>query len=174
MIEIAIALLLIAAFFYIGKRRLSDLRQSTEQPFREFEAQAKIRRDLLNNLVETDLELGRGYEIVISKIEDLSKANTGNKIPFNSWIENENQLTSALAELLPILNTIPYSEIPDKVVAIQKKLRNSSTGFIQAAEKYNAAIENYNNAVIMFPSNAYALIFNYGLRKPVIIPTISL
>ena len=174
MIEIAIALLLIAAFFYIGKRRLSDLRQGTEQPFREFEAQAKIRRELLKILAEIDLELGSGYEIVISKIENLIKANTGSKIPFNSWIENENKLTSVLAELLAYLNNIPYSEMPDRVVDLQKKLRKSSTGFIQAAEKYNAAIENYNNAVIMFPSNAYALIFNYGLRKPVIVPTISL
>lgn len=174
MYEILIAILLIGAFFYIGKKRLSDLKQNTEQPFRNFEAQAKIRRDLLKRLVAMDLELGQNYDRIIEKIDEHCNAYSEGKVPFNSWIETENNLTSDLAEALPLLNSIPYNDMPDMLLDVLKALRNSAAGYVVAAEDYNAAITDYNNAVIMFPSNAYALMFNYRLRKPVVVPTTNI
>jgi len=173
MIEALFAIALIGGFFFLGNHRLTQLKKETEKPFSDFEGQARIRRDLLKNLLEMELDVNSKYERVAAKIEDLCNANTGGKIPFNNWIENENLLTDALAELLPILNAIPYAEMPDNLIELQKKLQNNTSAFIQTAEIYNKAIVGYNHAVIMFPSNAFALIFNFRMRKPVVIPTMG-
>jgi LemA protein len=154
-----------ALFVIIGYNRLVGLRNAAEKAFASIDAMAKKRYDLIPNLVATVskyMEHERGTLTDITEMR--AKAVSGN-LSDNEKVDLDNKISRAMGGIMVAVENYPDLKANQNFLQLQGSLNEVEEQLSAARRAYNAAVTDYNNACQMFPSNVFAMLFNFKTKR---------
>ncbi len=155
---IGILVVVVIGFLLVMSIRngLIGARNGVEFAKGSLDAMLKKRYDLIPNLIATVKEYSKYEESTLTRIVELrSKGMQGNMTDtemqeFNSKYNALGKSFMALAENYPDLKA------SQNYLQLQGTLNETEEQIAAARRSYNAAINNYNNKIEMFPGNMFA------------------
>jgi len=152
------ALLLIAIFFYnsiVGKKN------QVINAFSAIDVMLKKRFDLIPNLVEVVKQYTNYEQGTLSKIVELrTKAVSGN-VSDTEKASIDAQLSSSVKGLMVNVENYPDLKANSNFINLQSTWTESEEQIAAARRTYNAAVTDYNNAIMMFPGSMFANLLNF-------------
>ena len=153
--------LTVLAFLYWQYCSLIIKKNRVKEAWSAIDVQLKKRFDLIPNLVATVTAHENYEKDVLTQIVQL-RSNIEDKAT-NSALDdktirfaNENCLSTLIPQLLAKVENYPDLKVNSSFLDLQKSLKDVE-GHIAAARRfYNSAVNDYNNAVNIFPSSLIA------------------
>ena len=161
-VVIVIVLIILIPFMYLKGtyNSLVTMDEGVKGAWAQVENQLQRRYDLIPNYVETVM----GYaahekEVFVKVTEARSKVagatNIGNKIQAN------NELSSALARLLVVVERYPELKANTNFIRLQDELSGTENRISVERRRYNESVKAYNIKIRRFPTNIIAGIFGF-------------
>ena len=159
---IILGILVLVVIYIISKyNSLVALKNNREQAFADIDVQLKLRFDLVPNLVETV----KGYashekqtlEAVINARNNYSNAKTADE-----KIAANNSLAAGLSSIFALAESYPDLKANNGFVQLQAELSDIENKIAASRRFFNAATNEFNTYVEMFPSNIIAKIFSFS------------
>jgi LemA protein len=129
------------------------------------EALLKKRFDLVPNLVNTVQGYAAHEKSLLTQIVRIRAQAVETPSSLHSSIENDASMTRLLDKLLLIVENYPNLKADSNFMHLQKTLVELEEQISAARRAYNAVVNDYNNAVQMFPSNIIASLFNFKIAE---------
>jgi LemA protein len=158
-------IVLIALIFFFSIRgtynRLVALDEGVKAAWAQVENQFQRRLDLIPNYVETV----KGYakqerEVLIQVTEARAKVAGAGSI--EGKIGANNQLSSALARLLVVVERYPDLKSNQNFLRLQDELAGTENRIAVERRRYNEAVRGYNTKIRSFPTILYAGLLGFG------------
>jgi LemA protein len=134
-----------------------------DEAWSQIDVQLKRRYDLIPNLVETV----KGYAKHESEtLENVIKARNA-AISANGVADQagaENMLSGALGKLFALSESYPDLKANQNFGQLQEELTSTENKIAFARQNYNDSVAVYNIAVMKFPNNMIAGMFNFSKR----------
>jgi LemA protein len=157
-----IALILVIGFFSVRGtyNNLVGLDESVKAAWAQVENQLQRRYDLIPNYVETV----KGYashekEVFLRVTEARSRAAGAGNI--NDKIQANNDLSSALARLLVVVENYPELKANTNFIRLQDELAGTENRIAVERRRYNETVKTYNIRIRQFPTNIFAGMFGF-------------
>lgn len=151
-------LLIIGISFYnslIGKKN------QVTNAFSAIDVMLKKRFDLLPNLVETVKQYMQYEGDLLTRVVEL-RAKAGSVSLSNAEkLDLDKQLSSGVRGIMLNVENYPDLKANHSFVNLQSTWTESEEQIAAARRTYNAAVTNYNDAVMMFPGSMFAGMLNY-------------
>ncbi|MBC7185743.1 MAG: LemA family protein [Calditrichaeota bacterium] len=165
-----ILIVIIVVILFLGLRGCSTYNAlvSTDEEVKaawaQVENQYQRRYDLIPNLVETV----KGYaaherETLIAVTE--ARAKVGQARTPQEVIEANDQLSSALARLLVVVERYPELKANENFIRLQDELAGTENRIAVERRRYTEVVQKFNTMVRRFPTNIIAGIFNFKVRE---------
>ncbi len=156
LIVIVVLIALFAIFTYNG---LITRRNRVDEAVGQIEVQLKRRHDLIPNLVNAVKGYMEFEQDVLTKVTDARAAavaagSTGQIT--QAQAQAENQLTGALRSLFAVVENYPQLKANENVLALQEQVTTTENQISFSRQHYNATVNEYNTAMMTFPSNMIA------------------
>jgi LemA protein len=156
-VVIALILVLSGVGMY---NRLVGLDEGVKAAWAQVENQLQRRYDLIPNYVETV----KGYakherEVFIQVTEARSKVGGAGTI--SEKIEANNELSSALARLLVVVERYPDLKANQNFIRLQDELAGTENRIATERMRYNEAVKVYNATIRRFPMRIIAGLFGF-------------
>lgn len=156
-----IVLIAVVAFFVVGVyNTLQTLKVRIKEAWSQIDVQLKRRVDLIPNLVETV----KGYAKHEKEVfENVTKARSAlmNAQNAKEAGEADTMLTGALKSLFAVAEAYPELKAQEGFVNLQKELSDTEDKVAYARQFYNSVVRDYNQKLVVFPSNFVAQIFGF-------------
>jgi LemA protein len=157
--------LLLAVLFVAGYVRstYNDMVSQQEQiktAWSQVENQLQRRYDLIPNLVETVKGYAKQETTIFTAIAD-ARARIGSAQTVGQKIEANNELSSALARLLVVVENYPVLRSSENFLRLQDELAGTENRLSVERMRYNETVRAYNIRVRQFPANLVASAFNF-------------
>ena len=150
-----VAILLISSY-----NGLVAVKAQVEESFANIDAQLQRRADLIPNLVETVKGI-TGQEKAIVDAVTSARENYLNAGTENEKIEASNQMSTALSNLLVVVENYPEITSGANFIALQDELAGTENRIAQARKSYNETVKEYNTSIRKFPRNILAGMFGF-------------
>lgn len=154
------ALIIVIFWFIVVRNNLASLDQGVKSKQAQIETDLNRRFDLVPNLVETVKGITKQEQEVFGKIADARSRYAGTTDETSKQAAM-NDYQSALSRLLVITENYPQLKSSDSFQTLMSQLEGTENRIAVARKDYNTAIENYNKALVRFPSNIVAKLFGY-------------
>jgi LemA protein len=141
---------------------LVRLRNQLKNSWAQIDVQLKRRYDLIPNLVETVkgyMKHERETLEAVTKARNLAQQVASSGAGTRSKAENE--LSSALARLLAVVERYPDLKANQNFLALQEELTSTENKIGFSRQYYNDSVMKYNNQTQMFPSNIVASMLGF-------------
>ncbi|MFH1073519.1 MAG: LemA family protein, partial [Candidatus Firestonebacteria bacterium] len=136
-------------------------KNQVKNAFAAVDALLKKRYDLIPNLVEAVKGYVKHERTLLTELARLrSEALSGQK----SGKEKEgidNKMGNTLKSIMAVSESYPELKASDNFIHLQKTLNEVEEQISAGRRAYNASVNDYNNAVMMFPSNIVAGILGF-------------
>lgn len=160
-IWIVIAVVVLVAIFLISSYNgLVTSRAQVEESFANIDAQLQRRADLIPNLVETVKGITEQEKTIVDAVTS-ARENYLSASDENEKIEASNQLSTALSNLLVVVENYPEITSGQNFIALQDELAGTENRIAQARKSYNETVKEYNTSIKKFPRNIFAGIFGF-------------
>ena len=140
---------------------LVSKRNQMKNAFATVDALLKKRYDLIPNLVEAVKGYVKHEGSLLTEIARLrSEAMSGQK----SGKEKEgidSQMGNTLKSIMAVSENYPDLKASNNFIHLQKTLNEVEEQISAGRRAYNASVNDYNNAVMMFPANLLAGLFGF-------------
>jgi len=157
-----VVLLLLIPFFYLKGtyNSLVSMDEGIKGAWAQVENQLQRRYDLIPNYVETV----KGYakhekEVFIGVTEARSRVAGAGSI--DEKIAANNELSSALARLLVVVERYPDLKANTNFIRLQDELAGTENRIAVERRRFNEAVKAFNARVRSFPTNLIAGMFNF-------------
>ncbi|HOP48796.1 MAG TPA: LemA family protein [Desulfobacteraceae bacterium] len=160
-IGILILIILIPILYLKGTyNSLVTMDEGVKAAWAQVENQLQRRYDLIPNYVETV----KGYaahekEVFVKVTEARSRVSTAASI--NDKIEANNQLSSALARLLLVVERYPDLKANTNFIRLQDELAGTENRISVERRRFNETVRVYNTRIRTFPTNIIAGMFGF-------------
>jgi LemA protein len=159
-VGIVIAIGLFLVMMYNG---LVANKNQVENAFASVDVMLKKRSDLIPNLVATVkqyMQFEQQTLVEVTRLRSRAASATG-----DARIDLENQISRAIGNIMVAVEAYPELKANQNFVHLQESLNEVEEQISAARRFYNSAVNDYNNAVEMFPTNIMAQSMNYRLKK---------
>lgn len=151
---------LILGFFITKYNSLVLLNENVVAKESDIDVQLQRRADLIPNLVNTV----KGYikhekDVIDSVTSAREKLNSANTIEEKS--EANKNLTSALNNLLVLVENYPELKADTQFTALQDELAGTENRIAVARKDYNSAVTEFNKKIKLFPNNLLSGLFGF-------------
>jgi LemA protein len=157
-------LLLCWYFLYIYNNVIKK-KNLIEQSFSSIDILLQKRSDLIPNLVaiaQQYMEFEKGILVEITK---LRSSLISSKLSKNSKLHIENQISKQLQNLFIRVEEYPTLKTNDHFINLQYSLNEIEEQISAARRFYSSAVNDYNNALEMFPTSVIASSLNYRKKS---------
>ena len=130
----------------------------------QVENQLQRRNDLIPNLVETTKGVAQQERDVFGQIAESRAKLAGAQTtegPTEQKIEAANQMSSALARLLVVVENYPQLRSNEQFARLMDSLEGTENRLATERMRYNERVQAYNTSRRQFPSNVTAGIFGF-------------
>jgi len=163
LIVVGVIVLILLVFFLSIRgtyNRLVALDESVKTAWSQVENQFQRRLDLIPNYVETV----KGYakherEVLIQVTEARAKVAGAGSI--EGKIGANNELSSALARLLVVVERYPDLKANQNFIRLQDELAGTENRIAVERRRYNEAVRVYNTKIRSFPTTIMAGMFGF-------------
>jgi LemA protein len=162
--ELLIVLGVLVLFAILGYNRLVGLRNAADKSFASIDAMAKKRYDLIPNLVATVSKYMEHERTTLTQITEMRARAVSGNLSDNEKVDLDNKISRAMGGIMVAVENYPELKANTNFLQLQGSLNEVEEQLSAARRAYNAAVTDYNNAVQMFPSNVFALIFNFKTK----------
>jgi LemA protein len=158
------ALLGIAAFVAIVAiaffNRLVGRRNQAMNALHGIDAMLKKRFDLMPNLVATVSEYAQHERELLSKVTAM-RTRSGGGADAAARVRLDGETSSLVGQVLAVAEGYPQLKASDNFRSLQRMLSETEEQLSAARRAYNAAVTDFNDAVMMFPTNIIAGMFGF-------------
>lgn len=145
-------------------------KNQTDNAFSAIDAMLKKRFDLLPNLVETVKPYMQYEGDLLTKIVALRSRASSPKLSNDEKLKIDQELSHELKGIMVNVENYPSLKADQSFVNLQSTWTESEEQIAAARRNYNAAITDYNDAIMMFPGSIFAGILNYNVKPVLSIP----
>lgn len=159
-------ILVVAALWVIALyNNLVKLIQRTEEAWADIEVQLKRRYDLIPNLVETVKGYAKHEEGTLTKVVEARNAamQAGGNIADQA--KAQNMITDALKSVFALSEAYPDLKANQNFLALQNELTDTENKVQAARRFFNGNVRDLNTAVLTFPGNIVAKMFNFTKKE---------
>lgn len=164
LIVIAVVLGAIALYFIGIYNGLVVAKQKIKEAFADIDTMLKKRFDLIPNIVETV----KGYATHESKLfEDIAKYRAASVSggTIEEKAEASNMLSGALKSLFAVAENYPELKANTNFLELQNTLNQVESDIQNSRRYYNGAVREFNNKVVVFPTNLVAQMLGFTEEK---------
>src|SRR5258706_5990386 len=162
---IFLAILVVIAVVLIGMyNSLVQLRVRCDTDWSDIDVQLKRRHDLIPNLVETV----KGYAAhEKGTFENIAKyrSQAMQATTAEGKAAAENQLSGALKSLFAVAENYPQLKASEEFTQLQGSLSQTENSIQNSRSNYNAAVQDLNTKIQVFPTNILAGMFGFQGRQ---------
>lgn len=160
-IGIPVAIILLGVLWYVGiYNSLIRLNEQVNNKWAQVETQYQRRVDLIPNLVNT-VKGATNFEQ--KTLEDITNARSQWQAAINpdQKVQAANNIESALARLLVVVENYPQLKATQNYLALQDELANTENKVAVERQRYNDAVRDFNARIKTFPSSIVARNLGY-------------
>ena len=154
----------LASSFFNRRNEMVRQKETMRASWSQVDVVLQRRADLIPNLVETV----KGYAAHEQKIfEDLANARAalmGARTPAERIAANQ-QLETALARLLVIVENYPNLKANENFLRLQDELAGTENRIAVERRRYNEAVQGYNTYIQLFPNNLVASLSGFSREE---------
>ena len=159
-IVVIVILLLIVIGGISSYNGLVGLSEEVDNKFATIDTMLQRRADLIPNLVNTVKGYTNQEQSVIDSVtEARAKLNNANSVADKANADQE--LTSALNNLLVIVENYPDLKSSENFINLQDELAGTENRIATARKDYNDAVKEYNAKIKRFPTNIISGMFGF-------------
>ena len=152
--------LFIAGYVRSTYNELVSQQEQVKTAWAQVENQLQRRNDLIPNLVETVKGYAKQETTIFTAIAD-ARARIGSAQTIPQKIAANQQMESALARLLVVVENYPQLKSNENFMRLQDELAGTENRLAVERMRYNETVRAYNIKVRQFPSNLIASAFNF-------------
>jgi LemA protein len=157
-------IVLVLLIFFLSVRgtynRLVALDENVKTAWSQVENQLQRRLDLIPNYVETVKGYARHEREVLLEVTK-ARARVAGASSIEGKIGANNQLSSALARLLVVVERYPDLKANQNFIRLQDELAGTENRVAVERRRYNEAVRIYNTKIRSFPTNFLAGMFGF-------------
>jgi LemA protein len=162
---IFLAILVLVAVVLIGMyNSLVQLRVRCDSAWSDIDVQLKRRHDLIPNLVETVKGYAAHEKGTFESIAKFRSQAMQATTP-EGKAEAENQLSGALKSLFAVAENYPQLKASEEFTQLQGSLSQTENSIQSSRSNYNAAVQDLNTKIQVFPTNILAGMFGFQGRQ---------
>ncbi|MDD2376893.1 MAG: LemA family protein [Clostridia bacterium] len=154
---IVVLVILIVIFIY---NNLVSLKLRVQNAWAQIDTQLKRRFDLIPNLVETVKGYAAHEQGTFEKIVEARNSYT-NATTVAGKSEANNMLSDTLKSIFALAESYPDLKANQNFAALQVELASTEDKVAYSRQFYNDTVQMYNTAIMTFPSNILAGMFNF-------------
>jgi LemA protein len=139
---------------------LVALDESVKTAWSQVENQLQRRLDLIPNYVETVKGYAKQEKEVLLEVTN-ARAKVAGASSIEGKIGANNQLSSALARLLVVVERYPVLKSNQNFLRLQDELAGTENRIAVERRRYNEAVRMYNTKTRSFPTNILAGMFGF-------------
>jgi len=157
-------IVLILLIFFLSIRgtynRLVALDENVKTAWSQVENQLQRRLDLIPNYVETVKGYAKQEREVLTQVTE-ARAKVAGAGSIEGKIGANNQLSSALARLLVVVERYPDLKANQNFIRLQDELAGTENRIAVERRRYNEAVRMYNTKIRSFPTIIMAGMFGF-------------
>jgi LemA protein len=160
-IGIIVVLLLIPFLYLKGTyNSLVQMDEGIKGAWAQVENQLQRRYDLIPNLVETVKGYAKHEKEVFLKVTE-ARSKVAGAGAIGEKIAANNELSSALARLLVVVERYPALKANTNFIRLQDELAGTENRIAVERRRFNEAVRVYNTKIRSFPTNFIAGMFGF-------------
>ncbi|MFH1243209.1 MAG: LemA family protein [Pseudomonadota bacterium] len=160
-VGILILIILIGFSYFRGTyNSLVTMDEGVKAAWAQVENQLQRRYDLIPNYVETVKGYAAHEKEVLVKVTEARSRVAGAR-SIEEKIETNNQLSSALARLLVVVERYPDLKANVNFIRLQDELAGTENRIAVERRRFNEAVRVYNTKMRTFPTNIIAGMFGF-------------
>jgi len=163
LIVIGVIVLILLVFFLSVRgtyNRLVALDENVKTAWSQVENQLQRRLDLIPNYVETVKGYAKQEREVLLEVTK-ARARVAGASSIEGKIGANNELSSALARLLVVVERYPDLKSNQNFMRLQDELAGTENRIAVERRRYNEAVRIYNTTIRSFPTNILAGMFGF-------------
>ena len=160
-VGILVLIILIPLLYLKGTyNSLVTMDEKVKASWAQVENQLQRRYDLIPNYVETVKGYARHEKEVFVQVTK-ARSQVGSANTTSEKIQANNQLSSALARLLVVVERYPELKANTNFIRLQDELAGTENRIAVERRRYNETVRVYNTRVRSFPTNMIAGMFGF-------------
>jgi len=163
-IGIVIAIALLGIPMISSYNSLVTEESNVDVQWANVESKLQRRYDLIPNLVESVKGAMEQEQEVFGAIAD-ARARIGSAQTTEEQVSASNEMESALSRLLVVVENYPELKSNEQVTALMDELAGTENRISVERDRYNEAVQGYNNKVKRFPGSLMAGIFGFDQKS---------
>jgi len=168
---IVIAIVVVALLLFVVLNNMVVARKNAvENAFSSIDVMLKKRYDLIPNLVQTVKTYMNYEKDTLTKITELRAKATLPGVSADEKINLENQLNTQMRSIMVAVENYPDLKANTNFLQLQGSWNEIEEQISAARRSYNAAVNDFNNSVEMFPTNIFANMKGYKRKPSIEIP----
>jgi LemA protein len=171
---VLVGALIVALFFWGTYNRLVTLQQNVNKKWGDVQSVYQRRADLIPNLVNTVQGAANFEKSTLIAVTN-ARASVGrvqldpNKAPTDAaqlaqFQAAQGQLSNALSRLLVVVERYPELKANQNFLGLQAQLEGTENRIAVERNNFNGAVQQYNTALLRFPTNMIAGMFGFQSR----------
>jgi LemA protein len=157
-----VALIILIGFFYVKGtyNSLVSMDESVKAAWAQVENQLQRRYDLIPNYVETVKGYASHEREVFTRVTE-ARSRAAGAVNIDGKIQANNELSSALARLLVVVENYPELKANTNFIRLQDELAGTENRISVERRRYNETVKAYNIRIRQFPTNLLAGVFGF-------------
>ena len=154
---IVVLIIIVVIFIY---NNLVSLKLRVRNAWAQIDTQLKRRFDLIPNLVETVKGYATHEQGTFEKIVE-ARNNYTNATTVSDKSQANNMLNDTLKSIFALAESYPDLKANQNFASLQVELTSTEDKVAYSRQFYNDTVQMYNTAIMTFPSNILAGMFNF-------------
>ena len=152
-VAIAVLLIIVGIILY---NSLVQKQNAIDNAYFSMDVMLKKRYDLIPQLVETVKGYMHHEKDVLVQLTELRQKVLAANLNTNEKVELDNKINNGLQNIFASFENYPQLKASNNFLHLQRSINETEEQLAASRRFYNAAVNDYHNAIEMFPSNIIA------------------
>jgi LemA protein len=165
MVYIGLIVVVIGFIFIRMYNSLIRKKNQVKNAFASVDVQLKKRYDLIPNIVSTVKNYATHEKETLTKLTEMRSKAINPNISNEEKIQLGKETKQMLGNIMVIAENYPDLKASENFVQLQRTLNETEEQISAARRFYNTSVTDFNNAIMMFPTNLMAGMMGFKEQK---------